>query len=137
MNLGRNLIVEENTPSSREIDVLKVLWKLGEASVREVREVLCPNGECAFTTVQTLLRIMTDKGFVSQRAQGRTMYYKPKYTQKRAAARFLRKVFDGSLENLVLSMLQSEKTSDAELKKMEQMIADARRKKLKPPKGES
>ena len=72
--------MEETTPSAREMDVLKVLWKLGEASVREVRQVLCPNEECAFTTVQTLLRIMTEKGLVAQRAKGRTMYYKAKYT---------------------------------------------------------
>ena len=39
--------MEETTPSAREMDVLKVLWKLGEASVREVRQVLCPNEECA------------------------------------------------------------------------------------------
>lgn len=78
--------MEETTPSAREMDVLKVLWKLGEASVREVRQVLCPNEECAFTTVQTLLRIMTEKGLVAQRAKGRTMYYKAKYTSQRGLA---------------------------------------------------
>jgi len=121
--------VEEAAPSTRELDLLKVLWKLGEARVRDVHEALCPNGECAFTTVQTLLRIMADKGLVSQRAKGRTMYYKAKYTSQRAATRFVQKVFDGSLEQLVLSMLQTDKTSAEELQKLERLIAEARRKK--------
>jgi BlaI family penicillinase repressor len=92
-----------------------------------VHRALCPNGECAFTTVQTLLRIMADKGLVSQRTKGRAIYYKAKYTAERAASRFLHKVFDGSLNQLVLSMLQSERASAEELKELERMIGEARR----------
>ena len=101
----------DTAPSGRELDVLKVLWKLGEAPVRDVHAALCEQGECAFTTVQTLLRIMAGKGFVSQRAKSRTLYYKARYTARQAASRFLHKVFDGSLDQLVLSMLQTEETS--------------------------
>ena len=118
-------------PVAREMDVLKVLWKLGEARVRDVHQALCPQGECAFTTVQTLLRIMADKGLVSQRAKDRTLFYKAKYTSQRTVSRFLHKVFDGSHEQLVLNMLQSEKTSAEDLQKLERMIAEARRKKQK------
>ncbi|HEY2840688.1 MAG TPA: BlaI/MecI/CopY family transcriptional regulator [Pirellulales bacterium] len=123
----------EISPSERELDVLKVLWKLGEAPVREVHRAMCPDGECAFTTIQTLLRIMSDKGLVSQRSKARTLYYKAKYSPERASKRFLHKVFDGSLDRLVLSMLQAEDVSDDELKQLEQMIAKAR--KNRPTKG--
>jgi predicted transcriptional regulator len=109
------------------MDVLKVLWRLGEVPVREVHQVLSAEEDCAFTTVQTLLRIMAGKGLVSQRAKGRTLYYKAKYTAQQAASRFLHKVFDGSLDKLVLSMLQSEKTSADELRQIEKMIGEARR----------
>ena len=125
----------ETMPSARELDVLKALWKLGEARVRDVHEALCPNGECAFTTIQTLLRIMADKGLVSQRAKGRTLYYKAKYTSQRAASRFLHKVFDGSLDQLVLNMLQAEQTSADELRQLERMIGEARRKLEKQERG--
>ena len=74
---------------------------------------------------------------VAQRAKGRTMYYKAKYTSQRTASRFLHKVFDGSFEQLVLSMLQTEKTSAEELQKMERMIADARRQKQKQSRGDA
>ena len=86
------------TPSERELDILKVLWTLGEAPVRIVHEALCPNGECAFTTVQTLLRIMAEKGLVKQRIEGRTLFYSHNYTSEQASSRFLHKVFDGAVD---------------------------------------
>jgi BlaI family transcriptional regulator, penicillinase repressor len=119
----------ESAPSDRELDVLKVLWRLGEARVRDVHEAMCPNGECAFTTIQTLLRIMAEKGFVLQRARRRTLYYKARYSPERASSRFLHKVFDGSLDRLLLSMLHSEKVSAEELQNLERLIGDERRKK--------
>ena len=59
-------------PSDRELDLLKVMWRLGEAKVRDIHEAVRQDGECAFTTVQTLLRIMSTKGLVKKRADGRT-----------------------------------------------------------------
>jgi predicted transcriptional regulator len=116
-------------PSERELEILKVLWELGPASVREVHERLCPNGEAAFNTVQTLLRIMEDKGSVTHRAEGRTFIYTPKYSRARATRRFLHKVFDGALDQMVLSLLQIEDTSADELKELERVIAQARRQR--------
>ena len=62
--------MEETTPSGREMDILKVLWEIGPASVREVCRRMCPNQELAFNTVQTLLRIMDRKGLVSHKRRG-------------------------------------------------------------------
>ena len=65
--------MEESTPTGRELEILKVLWELGPAEVRQVRQRLCPNDELAFTTVQTLLRIMDEKGLVTHKiADGRS-----------------------------------------------------------------
>src|SRR5438270_4218027 len=89
----RTLLVDDITPSERELDILKVLWELGSGSVREVHERLCPGGELAFNTIQTLLRIMEDKDLVAHRAEGRTFIYRPRYSRERLAARFLSKVF--------------------------------------------
>ncbi|HMC65268.1 MAG TPA: BlaI/MecI/CopY family transcriptional regulator [Gemmataceae bacterium] len=119
-------------PSERELEILKVLWELGSATVREVHERLCPQGELAFNTVQTMLRIMEDKGLVSHRAEGRIFVYTPKHSRERVASRFLRKVFDGALDQLVLTLLQTHDTSSAELKELEQLIAKARREKQAP-----
>ena len=121
----------ETSPSERELEILKVLWELGSGSVREVHQRLCPNDELAFNTVQTLLRIMEDKGLVTHIARGRTFVYEPKYSREQVTSRFLHKVFDGSMDQLVLSMLQATDATAEELRELEQLIAKARREKRK------
>jgi predicted transcriptional regulator len=119
----------EVAPSERELDILKVLWELGEAKVRDVHEALCRESECAFTTVQTLLRIMADKRLVKQRVKGRALVYSPAHTREQVSSRFLRRVFDGALDQLVLNMLAAENVSAEEMRSLEQLIAKARRQK--------
>jgi len=111
------------------MDVLKVLWRLGESPVRDVHAAMCLDGECAFTTVQTLLRIMAGKGLVTQRIEARTLYYAAIYSIESASSRFLHKVFDGAVDKLVVSMLHAEDLSADELRELEKMIAKARKNK--------
>lgn len=119
----------EQAPSERELDILKALWELGEGSVREVHERMHPQGEAHFNTVQTLLRIMEDKGLVGHRAEGRTFIYFPKHSREKVTRRFLHKVFDGAIDQMVLSLLLAEDASAADLKELERLIAKARRAK--------
>lgn len=119
----------ETTPSAREMDILKVLWDIGPASVRDVCRRMCPNGELAFNTVQTLLRIMDEKGLVSHKKRGRTFVYTPRYSRERAASRFLHRVFDGAIDQVVLSMISTANPKAEELREIEKLIADARRKR--------
>lgn len=121
--------MSKSVPSERELDVLKVMWGLGEAKVRDIHEALCPDGECAFTTVQTLVRIMCRKGLVKKRSDRRTDYYTPVYTMEKATSRFVHKLFDGAVDKFVLSMLSSENVSAGEMRRLEKMIAKARRAK--------
>lgn len=113
--------------SDRELDLLKVMWPLGEAKVRDIHGALCPNGECAFTTVQTLLRIMCRKGLVKKRSEGRTDFYTPLYTLEAATAQFVDKVFDGAIDKCVLSMLSDQNVSVDEMRELEKLIAKARK----------
>jgi BlaI family penicillinase repressor len=109
--------------------VLKALWGLGSGSVREVHERMCPDGELAFNTIQTLLRIMEDKGLIRHRAKGRTFIYEPIYNRDRVTARILHRVFDGALDQAVLSLLQAKDATETELRDLERMIAEARKRK--------
>ena len=121
--------MDENEPSPRELDVLKALWGLGSGSVRAVHERMCPDGERAFNTVQTLLRIMEDKGLIRHRAEGRTFIYEPIYSRDRVTARLLHRVFDGALDQAVLSLIQAKDATEEELRGLERMIAAARKRK--------
>jgi BlaI family transcriptional regulator, penicillinase repressor len=121
--------MQETTPSGREMDILKVLWELGPSSVRDVCRKMCPKNELAFNTIQTLLRIMDEKGLVSHKQQGRTFIYTPRYSRQKAASRFLEHVFDGAMDQLVLSMISTANPEPEELKQIEKIVADARRQK--------
>ena len=127
--------MEESTPTGRELEILKVLWELGSANVRQIRERMCPNGELAFTTVQTLLRIMDDKGLVSHKSQGRSFIYTPRYSRERATSRFVQQVFDGAMDQVIVSMLSTTDASPEELKQLEKIIAQNRRRKERQNRG--
>ena len=116
-------------PSKRELDVLKALWEIGSGSVREVHERMCPGGELAFNTVQSLLRIMDEKGLVRHESEGRTFVYHPTYSRDRVTSRLLHGLFDGALDQVVLSLLQAKDASESELKEMERLIATAQARK--------
>ena len=120
----------DNAPTERELDVLKVLWELGESKVRDIHAAMCRHEDCAFTTVQTLLRIMAEKGLVKQRQKNRALLYRPNHTRQQVSSRFLSRVFDGAIDELVLNMLQAEKVSPDEMRGLELLIAKARREKL-------
>src|SRR3954463_373496 len=115
MRPERRCALAESEPSPREMDVLKALWELNSGSVREVHERMCPGGELAFNTVQSLLRIMEEKGLVRHRAEGRTFVYEPTYSRDRVTSRLLHRLFDGSLSQVVLSLLQAKDASEEEL----------------------
>lgn len=117
------------TPTPRELEILKVLWEHGPGSVRQVhRELLLLEPELAYNTVQTLLRIMEDKGLVRHRLEGRTFIYTARFTRDESTVRFLDRVYDGAAAQLVQSLLRSERISEEELERMQELIAAARRK---------
>jgi predicted transcriptional regulator len=117
---------EQPTPTTRELEILKVLWEDGPSSVRAVHRRLGENEDLAYNTVQTLLRIMEEKNLVSHHVEGRTFIYTPQYSRDENTARFVDRVFDGAASQLVLSLLRGERISREELDKMHAMIATAR-----------
>lgn len=121
--------MHEPKPTERELEILKALWELGPATVRQVHQRLCPDGELAQNTIQTLMRIMDDKGLVEHQRQGRSFVYTPCHGRERIAGRFLDKVFDGAIDQLVSCLLQSRKASPAELRRLQRIIAASSKEK--------
>lgn len=124
---------ETPTPTGRELEILKVLWEHGASSVRTVYRQLLeqqPEGkDLAYNTVQTLLRIMEDKGLVAHETHGRAFVYTPVFSRQQSAARFLDRVFDGAASELVASLLQAERITPDELERVQNLITDARRRR--------
>jgi BlaI family penicillinase repressor len=115
-------------PTDRELEILKILWDIGEGNVRAVHEQMAASGEPHFNTVQTQLRIMDRKGLVAHRRERRTLIYRPLYSREQESSRFLNQVFNGSLDQLVLSMLSAEEVKPEMLDELEEMIKEARKK---------
>ena len=119
--------------TDRELEILKILWQRGKASVREVQDDLNKNaGPVAYSTVQTLLNIMEDKkGLVRHIVEGRTFIYVPKKSSDRTirelTARFVDRVFDGALDRVMVALLDTKPPTAEEFDKLRAMIDEAQR----------
>jgi BlaI family penicillinase repressor len=119
--------------TDRELEILKVLWARGQASVREVQEDLVKSaGPVAYSTVQTLLNIMEEKkGLVRHVVEGRTFIYVPKKPPERTirelTTRFVDRVFDGALDRVMVALLDSKSPSQAEFDRLRAMIDEAQK----------
>jgi len=125
--------VTDKTPTGRELEILKVLWEHGPSNVRAVHKLMGQADDLAYNTVQTLLRIMEDKGLVTHHVEGRTFVYTPCYSRDDSTQGFLNRVFDGAADQLVLSLLRSESVSQEELDRMQALIEAARQKTAPTP----
>jgi predicted transcriptional regulator len=124
--------------TDRELEILKILWSRGKASVREVQEDLNRTaGPVAYSTVQTLLNIMEDKkGLVRHVVEGRTFIYAPRKssdrTIKELTKRFLDRVFDGALDRMMVALIDSKPPSTEEFDRLRAMIDEAQRQANTP-----
>lgn len=117
-------------PTERELEILKVLWDRGEATVRQVYEELRDDAQIVQNTVQAFLRTMEEKGLVRHRVEGRTFIYQPcvrrEPTHRRLASKLLGQVFDGAVDQLVQSVFSVRKPTEDELRKLEELISEMR-----------
>ena len=116
-----------------ELRVMKALWELGPASVADVRAELSRRGhEVAYTTVMTLLGRLATKQAVQVDKAREPFVYKPAHRRESVLRdrlrEFVREVFDGKADSLVLRLVEDESLSRADLAKIEKMIADAEKK---------
>jgi BlaI family transcriptional regulator, penicillinase repressor len=124
-------------PTDRELEALKVLWQRGEATVRDVwSEMTAAENDLAYTTVLSLLQVMEQKGLVGHKRVGKAYAYFAKVrrepTVRKLAGGFLDKVFDGAVDEYLVHVLGSRKLDEAELARLDAMIAEAR-KRTRPP----
>lgn len=108
----------------RELAVMSVLWRLGSASVTEVRDAL--EEDLAYTSVLSALQTLEEKGFVRHEAEGRAYRYFPTVEAEHAGGSALARVrdaiFDGSVERMFAQMVADKKLSRKELERMRQLI---------------
>ena len=112
-----------------ELPVMDVIWTRGASTVNDVLEALPNDPPLAYNTVLTTLRILEDKGYLEHEKDGRAFVYKPRVPREQARHSALRlllsRFFENSAEQLVHNLLQSEKLSPSEIKRLKKMIGEA------------
>lgn len=113
-------------PTPAELEVLQILWDQGESTVREVLDVLNQNKRRAYTSVMSLLNVMTDKGLVVRSPQGRAFVYRARLAKDKTLGKMLRdlvgRAFDGSATSVVTHLLDQAQPTQEELDRIRQAI---------------
>lgn len=109
-----------------ELDVMNIVWKQGSATVRQIVEALHAQRPLAYTTIQTVLTILTQKGFVEYTPQGRAYVYHPVVdpdgVRRETVAAVVKKLFEGSTRSLILHLIESESLTVAEAAELRRLL---------------
>jgi predicted transcriptional regulator len=109
-----------------ELKLMRVLWKQGPSTVAAVVDAVADASPPAYNTVQTMMRILERKGFVSHRKSGRAFVFETlvdeSHARKNAIRHVLDRFFDNSPGSLVLSLLEHGDVPDAELLRLRELI---------------
>ena len=113
-------------PTPAELEILRVLWKRGPSTVREVQTELSRSRPTGYTTALKFLQIMTQKGLVRRDESQRTHIYRasvPKEeTQGHLVSDLLERAFEGSAARLAAHALSTHKASPEELKEIRRLL---------------
>jgi BlaI family penicillinase repressor len=114
------------TLSDLEWQIMQLLWDKGVMSVKEVWQTLYPNGEKAYTTIQTYLDRMTDKNLLNKQKIGLVNFYHAivdkKSLLKHATENLVSRAFNGSFFSLAAFLVDSPNLSSDELEKIKELI---------------
>jgi predicted transcriptional regulator len=120
---------KSSTLTPQELEIMKVVWQKGEATVRDVYEDLLERRKIAYTTVLTMLNVLETKGHLRKRQDDRAFVYKPtkpEATVVRSMVReFVDRLFDGAAEPLVVHLLKDRHFTRKELEELARHIDEA------------
>lgn len=115
--------------TERELEVMQVFWKRGEITVSDARDELAESGrELAYTTVATLVRILTEKEFLVQTTDQRPFQFRPARSFEEVSGSMLgdmvQRLFGGSREQLLVRLMEQRKLSSRERKAIENFLRE-------------
>src|SRR5712692_5838778 len=114
------------TLTGQELAIMKIVWELESATVRDVYQALLQRRRIAYTTVMTMMNILEEKGYLKKRLQERAYVYqasRPKNQVIKAMVRdFVDRVFNGSAEPLLVHLIEDRKLAGADLEEIARLI---------------
>ena len=115
-----------------ELEIAQIVWRLGEARVRDVAEALPPERQLDFWTVQTYLRRLKTKGYLRTRRDGRSNVYSPSVRPDNVVRGlvkdFVDRTFAGQAMPLMQQLIDDRGLSDSEIDSLQAMLNDLKRK---------
>ena len=114
---------------ARELAVMKIIWRLEDASVRQVYETLRTRRPVAYTTVMTMMSTLEAKGYLKKRVDGRAFRYRPARPEGRVITSLVRefvdRVFDGASRPLLAHLVREGRLTKAEREELRRLIDGA------------
>src|SRR5262245_36293574 len=124
---------KKNVLAEQELEIMKIVWRRGSATVRDVYEELLTQRKIAYTTVMTMMGILEQKGHLTKSADERAYVYTPTKPQREVLGNmvqdFVKRVFNGSAKPLLVHLIEEQKISTEELDEISKLLRDKRRKK--------
>jgi predicted transcriptional regulator len=122
----------KTVPTDQELELLKLIWERGEATVREIYQDLLAQRPVAYTTVLTMMGILEQKGHLKKREGARAYIYKPAQPQAKVRQRMVRefvtRVFSGSAKPLLVALMEDQAMSREDLAEIEALVRSKRKK---------
>ena len=124
-----------NRPTDVELSILRILWELGPATVRQVHEALCVarDESLAYTAALKMMQTMTEKGLLKRDESGRSHIYRPAQARERTLRQLvddlMERAFGGSALELVNTALSDRPLDGAERLAVEKLLTKAKEKR--------
>jgi BlaI family penicillinase repressor len=133
MMLFKKDIAAEVVPTKTEMDVLQVLWQYGPSTVRFVHDKLNEQKEIVqYTSTLKLMQVMKEKGMLGRDETNMKHIYNAAVAEQKVKGnmlgRFVDSMYNGSPSDLMMALLDNDKTSGEELQKIKQMLSQLERK---------
>jgi predicted transcriptional regulator len=117
---------KSETLTGQELEIMKIVWPLGRATVRAIYERLRDRRTIAYTTVQTMMNILEAKGHLKKTPGDKAQVYVPVRPQqavvKSMVREFVDRVFDGSARPLLLHLVKEKGLTDRERRALQKLL---------------
>src|SRR6266568_789619 len=112
--------------TAQELEIMKVVWRSGASTVRDVYETLLERRKIAYTTVMTMMNILEQKGYLKKSSKDRAYVYQATRPQKQVirgmVREFVDRVFNGSAEPLLLHLVEDRRLSEQDVEEIRRML---------------
>ncbi|HEY1305659.1 MAG TPA: BlaI/MecI/CopY family transcriptional regulator [Vicinamibacterales bacterium] len=114
---------------AQELAIMKVVWRLQDASVRDVYETMRERRPVAYTTVMTMMNTLETKGYLKKHLDGRAFRYRPAVPEQKVVGTIVRdfvdRVFDGGAAALLTHLVAESNLTEEERRELRRLIDEA------------